>query len=367
MRNTNSNSRQLLIQTSNGNPMQNQDSVHTTLNGAPKIAAGHIVECRTGEESKDLTSGDTEPEFPERIRYTVSSRQSQDPVIPVLACFERDSASNPVGLSEDQRSTGEVERRKIEASQVASNGSGPLIPGPPPTYRGLKTTVRMVIHTADEEVRQRVAKLDTASQKNIVSQRVVKRCRLRVEGYDGPSLRPLGRADTSLHPIGQTTFEWHVCKRQRTYTTTFAVLEDELCPDFDIILGEREIEERGFYKNNDEVFLLEICRWMVFMRESRIAVGILDTFSLWDIWAMHQPSCGVLPATWLDNDSRTNNIGVHDARTILRSQISIDRKIRTFSALNLSALGKSNVYALLLRYFVPCKACRFYEKCILHR
>ena len=260
MRGTNSNSRQLLIQNSNGNSMQNQESVHTRLNGAPMIAAGHIVQCRTGEESKDLIRGDAEPEVPEGIRYTLSSRQSQDPVVPVLASFERNSASNPEGRSEYQRSTGEVERRNTEASHVASNGSRPLTPGPSPIYRGLKTTVRMVIHTADEEVRQRVAKLDTASQKNIVSQRVVRRCRLRVDQYNGPSLRPLGRADGELHPVGQTTFEWHVCKRQRTYTTTFAVLGDELCPDFDIILGEKEIEQRGFYKNNDEVFLLEICR-----------------------------------------------------------------------------------------------------------
>ncbi|KAI4265618.1 MAG: hypothetical protein L6R35_007080, partial [Caloplaca aegaea] len=99
---------------------------------------------------------------------------------------------------------------------------------------------------------QHVAGLDTGASKNLISQRSAIASGLSLEPYDGPVLDAVG---TEIRPVGRVTFEWCVSNFEtKLYTTTFAVLDDDHCKDFNILLGKEEIDKLGFYIKNRAVF-----------------------------------------------------------------------------------------------------------------
>ncbi|KAL8979464.1 MAG: hypothetical protein Q9177_006138, partial [Variospora cf. flavescens] len=98
---------------------------------------------------------------------------------------------------------------------------------------------------------QHVAGLDTGASENLISQRSALASGLSLEPYDGPVLVAVG---TEIRPVGRVTFEWCVSNFEtKLYTTTFAVLDDGHCKDFNILLGKEEIDKHGFYIRNRAV------------------------------------------------------------------------------------------------------------------
>ncbi|KAL8684678.1 MAG: hypothetical protein Q9218_008192, partial [Villophora microphyllina] len=120
-----------------------------------------------------------------------------------------------------------------------------------PDDQKFKRQFRMAIHVAKDEIRQRLACLDTGADVNVISVDVVDSLGLRRETYKGPPLMPLG---SPVIPEWQVTFDWHVANKGKTYTSTFAVLDGSLSGDFDILLGEEEIRDIGFYKVNNKIW-----------------------------------------------------------------------------------------------------------------
>lgn len=113
----------------------------------------------------------------------------------------------------------------------------------------------MVIDNGDGCYSRRVAKLDTASKMDVISEDVVISLRLPQKDYSGPWVLPIG---PSICPIGQVEFDWHVSGRHKTYTNTFAVLDRKSSKDFDLLLGEETIRKIGFYDVDKRVFVLGI-------------------------------------------------------------------------------------------------------------
>ena len=114
-----------------------------------------------------------------------------------------------------------------------------------------KTSFRMSIHTK-ETTKTRLARLDTDSPYNIVSQGLTTGLPLDVEPYQGPDLRSF--VGPYIRPIGQTTFDWHVSQRQKSYRSTFFVVESQLCGKFDLLLGREEISKLGFDRRDSEIW-----------------------------------------------------------------------------------------------------------------
>ena len=114
-----------------------------------------------------------------------------------------------------------------------------------------KDSFKMVIHLANEENAQRVTCLDTGADVNVISINVVNSLGLAKERYNGPALKSIG--DT-YKPQWQVTFDWHVAKRKKTYTSTFAVLDEDHSGDFDILLGKATVGKYEFYVVNTNVW-----------------------------------------------------------------------------------------------------------------
>ena len=119
-----------------------------------------------------------------------------------------------------------------------------------------KLSFKMVIHTdaADGRLDMRIGTNDTGSDVDLISQDVVTSLGMTAETYDGPSYLPLGPA---IHPIGKIQLNWHIAGREKTYTTTFAVLNKDQSRNFDVILGKHTIREIGFYRNDSNVWFVE--------------------------------------------------------------------------------------------------------------
>lgn len=122
-----------------------------------------------------------------------------------------------------------------------------------PPRESLRTIVMMVIHKLDGQTLNRVAKLDTGAEENIISQQVVDKLGLVVHEYTGGPLQSVG---SSIFPKGRVSFEWHVARKTKTYNTSFAVLPTSLCDHFDILLSAEEIEKIGFFKVDNTIFFL---------------------------------------------------------------------------------------------------------------
>ena len=135
--------------------------------------------------------------------------------------------------------------------QAPDSANGPSQPGAGGIVASVwKTTVKMVIHQANDRVTTRMAKLDTAAAVNVLSKSVADDLGVTLEPYHGPDITPLG--DQKLKPLGQVTLRWHVMQKgTRTYTTEFVVLDTD---KFDALLCEETIGEIGFYKVDKDVW-----------------------------------------------------------------------------------------------------------------
>ena len=114
-----------------------------------------------------------------------------------------------------------------------------------------KTSFAMVVHRPDGTSPDCETYLDTGADADVISANVVSSLGLTKEEYKGP---PLKTAIFTVQPRWQTTFDWHVARFPKTYTTTFVVLDEEHSGDFDIILGRRSIEALGLYRRNDNIW-----------------------------------------------------------------------------------------------------------------
>ena len=139
-------------------------------------------------------------------------------------------------------------------NEAIENIQGPVVSFGDPS---LRTLCKMVIHTgrADKEISVRVVKLDTASDVNLISEKVVTELGMSMERYNGPPCSPLG--GPLMHPIGEIELEWHVYKRAKTYTTRFAVLKNDHSRHFDGLFGHETIRIVGFYLTNTDVWVLQ--------------------------------------------------------------------------------------------------------------
>ncbi|KAL8991274.1 MAG: hypothetical protein Q9169_007905 [Polycauliona sp. 2 TL-2023] len=115
----------------------------------------------------------------------------------------------------------------------------------------LPTDFIMVIRGPKGEM-QHVAGLDSGSSENLISRRSALASGLSIEPYEGPLLTGVG--GRSIRPVGRVSFEWCVSNFDKWYTSSFAVLEDDHCQDFNIILSKEEIAKRRFYIKNCDVF-----------------------------------------------------------------------------------------------------------------
>ncbi|KAI4244072.1 MAG: hypothetical protein L6R42_010549, partial [Xanthoria sp. 1 TBL-2021] len=101
---------------------------------------------------------------------------------------------------------------------------------------------------------QHVAGLDTQSSENVITRRKALASGHRIGPYEGPLLNGVG---SSIRPIGVVRIKWSVSNFDDVwYETTFAVLEDEDCEHFNILLSKEEISKHRFLIRNPGVFFL---------------------------------------------------------------------------------------------------------------
>ncbi|KAL8861941.1 MAG: hypothetical protein Q9178_001811 [Gyalolechia marmorata] len=122
---------------------------------------------------------------------------------------------------------------------------------PPSTPTKWKRSFHMVIHLPNDDNAQRVTCLDTGADIDVISINVVNTLGLAKEPYDGPALKPICGSYT---PQWQVTFDWHVAERTKTYTSTFAVLDEDHSGDFDVLLGKTTVGKYDFYVVNSKVW-----------------------------------------------------------------------------------------------------------------
>ncbi|KAL8896942.1 MAG: hypothetical protein Q9192_002819 [Flavoplaca navasiana] len=109
----------------------------------------------------------------------------------------------------------------------------------------------MQLHLAGNNSAQRVAFLDTAGDLDVISMLTVKSLGLCKERYEG---EPIRAGIFASKPQWQTTFDWHVAGFNKTYTSTFVVLEEAHSGDFGIVIGRPTIETISFYKKNAKIW-----------------------------------------------------------------------------------------------------------------
>ncbi|KAI4117908.1 MAG: hypothetical protein LQ338_007479 [Usnochroma carphineum] len=109
----------------------------------------------------------------------------------------------------------------------------------------------MAIHRDNDQSTQRLACFDTDATLDMVSLDVVKELGLKKEPYPGGQLRLLGE---SFLPEWRVCFDWHVSGRNKTYTSTFLVMNEQLSRGFDVSVSWRTIELIKFYHVKDKTF-----------------------------------------------------------------------------------------------------------------
>ncbi|KAI4143415.1 MAG: hypothetical protein L6R39_004572 [Caloplaca ligustica] len=112
---------------------------------------------------------------------------------------------------------------------------------------------------------QHVAGLDSGASENLISRRSAVAAGLSLEPYEGPLLEPIGNV---IRPVGRVTFKWCVSNFDHWYTTTFAVLEDDHCKGFNILLSKGEIDKHHFYiRNRGVLFCSERIEQPLFLQK----------------------------------------------------------------------------------------------------
>ncbi|KAL8914563.1 MAG: hypothetical protein Q9172_007064 [Xanthocarpia lactea] len=121
------------------------------------------------------------------------------------------------------------------------------------TREPLKTAFIMVME-GPSGATQHVAGLDTGSSENVISQSKVVASGHPIGPYEGPVLHGVG---SSIRPVGMVKIRWSVSNFDDVwYDTNFAVLDDDHCEDFNILLSKDEISKHRFLIRNPSVFLL---------------------------------------------------------------------------------------------------------------
>ncbi|KAL8829367.1 MAG: hypothetical protein Q9191_002054 [Dirinaria sp. TL-2023a] len=116
----------------------------------------------------------------------------------------------------------------------------------------LETYFYIMFHKQPSGADQYVAKLDTASEVNVISEDVVDHLQVELKSYKGARICPLG--EKSIQPKGEVTLRWHVKDKTKTYTDTFAVLDKSLSTEFDVLLCDKTIDDVGFFIKNHDVW-----------------------------------------------------------------------------------------------------------------
>ncbi|KAL8696340.1 MAG: hypothetical protein Q9224_002846 [Gallowayella concinna] len=174
------------------------------------------------------------------------------------------SVSDATNSKDHQNPIGELisAQRKQRPGQYLPNDAGPVAypirvvsSSTQVGHPKWKSTFPIVIHLANDGNGTRVACLDTGADVDVVSIQVVDSLGLRKEDYKGSPLKPIGHP---YHPQWQVTFDWHVAKFKKTYTSTFAVLDEEHSAGFDVLLGRRTVEACEFFRVNPAVFFQRV-------------------------------------------------------------------------------------------------------------
>ncbi|KAL8894928.1 MAG: hypothetical protein Q9192_003958 [Flavoplaca navasiana] len=173
------------------------------------------------------------------VEHPESTREQMNPSSPVAGSS---SHLHPPPTISDQPLRGV--RSPSNASEPSNTSS----------QSELDTSFRMIIHLPNGQIRQRLACLDTCSDMDVISHHVVDSLDLETERYRGDAVRPLGPATNIYMPERKVTIDWNVAKFHKTYTTTFAVLDEEHGDEFDILLGLDTIRKIRFYKKNKKIW-----------------------------------------------------------------------------------------------------------------
>lgn len=183
----------------------------------------------------------------------ISARQSlsfEEPQIEIVAQREGTEAVATVSSYTHNPRTECRGRGRSRATNGSSRASSLESPGK------LRTSFKMVIDRPGHKSSIRVAKLDTGSKVDVMSEDVAKSLGLSIETYIGRSLQPVGPKGTALNPIGKSIINWHARGFYKTYRTEFLVLDSTCTQDFDILIGEHTIDEYNLLQDNKSVFWL---------------------------------------------------------------------------------------------------------------
>lgn len=112
----------------------------------------------------------------------------------------------------------------------------------------LETCFYIMFHKQPSGIDQYVAKLDTGSEVDVISEDVIDHLQVGLKSYKGARICPLG--EEPIEPKGEVTLRWHVKDKIKTYTHTFAVLDKSLSTEFDVLLCDKTIGDVGFWIKN---------------------------------------------------------------------------------------------------------------------
>lgn len=127
--------------------------------------------------------------------------------------------------------------------------------------------IPMAVHLPTGALITCIAHVDTAMDADVISSSLVEYLGLSKEKCKGDPVwnsPGLSREDYVGHPAlmdiytvqppWQTTFDWHFLKFDKTFTTTFVVLDQDTSEGPDLVLGMQSIEALKFYHENNKVW-----------------------------------------------------------------------------------------------------------------
>lgn len=167
----------------------------------------------------------------------------------------RDHRTNLGGLISAQRDQPPVQSHGYAADSSAATSIPTFRSANPEQRSSFRRSFHMVIHLAGGNTAMRVVCLDTGSTVDVISIDVVNSLNLPMVAYSGPPLAPIG--DKFL-PVGEVRFDWHVAKFNKTYTSTFVVIDEQRSMGFDVLLGEKTVGAGSFFIPNHAVFFQTI-------------------------------------------------------------------------------------------------------------
>ncbi|KAL8992246.1 MAG: hypothetical protein Q9169_007252 [Polycauliona sp. 2 TL-2023] len=186
----------------------------------------------------DAPSTPTAPIAPER------EEKKHDTIRGLLSSHQSPAAAYPLGVS-----AAGIHALGAEGPEVVEDVA--ITPSESPQRRPWKRTFLMVIHLPKDKHAMRVTCLDTGADVDVISIKVVNSLGLSMEPYQGPRLISISG---TYKPQWQVTVDWHVAERTKTYTSTLAVLDEHHSKDFDVLLGQKSVDEIGFYQINDKIW-----------------------------------------------------------------------------------------------------------------